>query len=296
MTEKPIFTDRLKLKEVTLPVDTVKELADLIPKPDNKFHYRMDGDWQENRDVFRVNEGDGVISDYTFPDKSDMGKTQFATRKTYAKELNMFGNIVDKDVQFDRKTGKWKKLNLVQTIKSKFHKGDNIPGQVVEENGKFVLHTLEDKRPVGDSVKEAEMTTLQDAKVELGLKYRHVQHELLSLHTKNKILQDEVRSLKASIATLNAQIVALSIASSRYDDVNTVTTRAGGMKGGSPPPDVSPYGTITPTDRPKPSGDRPKSPPAPDRTPPEKNEELDKRGDDVIRQFHETLEKKKPKS
>ncbi len=196
--------ERPKLKEVALPVDTVKELADLIPKPDNQYHYRVSGDWQENREVYRVAEGDGVFSDYSFPEKSDMSKVQFATRKTYTKELDMWGKLKEKNVEFDRKSGMWKKLNFFQEIKHAFHKETNIPSQVVTEvvDGKdvSVLHTLEQKRPVGNNVKEAMLATVQDAKVELGLKYKYAEYKLSQLQEMNARLQDTLASVRREAA------------------------------------------------------------------------------------------------
>lgn len=201
---------RPKLKEIVLPVDMVKELADLIPKPENHFHYRIAGEWQPNREVYRVAEGDKVISDYSFPEKADMSVVQFASRKTYTKELNMWGKMQDYPVSFDRKTGSWKKLNVFARIKQTFSKETNIPAQVVTEsvNGKdvAVLHTLEQKRPVGKCVQEIQLGTLQDAKVDLGLKYKHVDHTLTQLKDSNQTLKTEATAATATAAALQRQL------------------------------------------------------------------------------------------
>ena len=271
---------RPKLKEVSLPLDTVKEFADLIPKPEDYYHYRIHGDWQENREVYRVQEGDNVISDYTFPEKSDISRVQFASRKTYTKAMNMWGKLEEKPVQFDRKTGTWKKLNVFQRIKQHFSKETNIPSQVVSEivEGKdvSVLHTMEQKRPVGTAVQEAELRTLQDAKVDLGLKYKHLDHSLILLKDANRDLEIQNASLKASIRSLNARLIAANI-----------STIGQNMTSSSEPPT---YGNITPAESTQSKQTSKKSSP-PERTPPKKNEKLDKRGDEVIRQFEENVKK-----
>lgn len=193
---------RPQIKDVVLPPDKAKELSEIIPKQENQFHYKIHGDWQENREVYRVLEGDKVISDYMFPDKSDMSKVQFATRKTYAKEVNMLGALVDKSVQFDKKSGTWKKLNIIQQVKHAFTKETNIPATVIDG----VLHTLEQKRPVGENVREAKMDTLADVQSDLGLKYKHVEHTLTELEKSNRLLKTEVAAGAASIATLQHQV------------------------------------------------------------------------------------------
>ena len=64
MTEKPSMGEmRPKMKELPFTPLQIKELADLIPKPENHFHYEVKGEWQPNREVYRVNEGDKVISE-----------------------------------------------------------------------------------------------------------------------------------------------------------------------------------------------------------------------------------------
>jgi len=283
MSEKPMFTERPKLKEVTLPVDTVKELADLIPKPENQYHYRIIGTWKPNQEVFQVNEGDGVLSDYSFPEKSDMSVVQFASRKTYVKELNIFGNVKDKKVQFDRATNTWKKVGIFQQISGIFHKADNIPGQVVEEDGVFVLHTMEAKRPIGKTVQEAQLSTLQDAKVDLGLKYKHMEHALRELRMANRQLEMTNATNEGMIRSLNAQLLAANINTKNplyeqhADFINThLSTRE------EPPT----YGNTTPSET-----SAKKSEPL-KRTPPKKDEKLDKRGDEVLRQFEENVKKK----
>lgn len=201
---------RPKMRDIVLPPDKAKELSDLIPKPENHFHYKITGDWQENREVYRVLEGDKVISDYSFPDKSDMNKVQFATRKTYSKEVNFLGAWIDKPVQFDKKTGKWKTLNIIQTVKQAFTKETNIPAIVVTNvvDGKeaTVLHTLEQKRPVGETVHEAKIVTLRDAQADLGLKYKHTEHKITELETTNKVLKTEAAASAATIVTLQHQV------------------------------------------------------------------------------------------
>lgn len=211
MMEKPPIGDmRLQTKEIFLPPDKAKELSDLIPKPENHFHYRIIGDWQENREVYRVLEGDDVISDYSFPEKSDMSKVQFVTRKTYTQSKNFLGIHSDQSVQFDRKTGKWKKLNIIQKVKQKFTKETDIPAQVMTEivDGKeiSVLHTLEEKRPVGATVREAKIETLQDAQADLGIKYAYTDLQMRELNQKNKVLKTEVAVGAATIATLEHQV------------------------------------------------------------------------------------------
>lgn len=200
---------RPKVKEIMLPPDKAKELSDLIPKPENHFHYQITGEWQQNREVYRVMEGDKVISDYTFQEKSDMSKVQFATRKTYSKEVNLLGQWADQPVQFERKTGKWKKLNILQRVKQAFTKETNIPAQIVTEmdGGKetSVLHTLEQKRPVGETVVEAKVHTLNDAQVDLGLKYKHLDHKITELEQANRVLKTEAATSAALIATLRQQ-------------------------------------------------------------------------------------------
>lgn len=212
MTEiAPMGDMRPKMKELPFTPLQIKELADLIPKPENHFHYEVQGEWQPNREVYRVQEGDKVISDYSFPEKSDMSKVQFATRKTYTKELNMWGNLKDKAVKYDRKSGTWKKLNVFEAIKNAFHKEINIPAQVVttqDMNGKevSVLHTLENKRPVGENVKEAKMDTVRDAQVELALKYKHVDHTLVVLRQEKSQLQKELSVSAATNAILEREL------------------------------------------------------------------------------------------
>ena len=195
---------RPKMKELPFTPLQIKELADLIPKPENHFHYEVKGEWQPNREVYRVNEGDKVISDYSFPEKSDMTKVQFATRKTYTKELNMWGKLADKPVKYDRKSGEWKKLNLFETIKSKFHKEINIPAQVIDDK---TLHTLENKRPVGEHVKEAKLDTVKDAQIELALKYKHVDHTLVVLKAEKRQLEKEVSVSGATIVVLERELL-----------------------------------------------------------------------------------------
>lgn len=249
----------------------VRELADLIKMPEDHYHYKMTGTWKPNQDVFQVNEGDGVISDYRFPEKADMSVVQFASRKTYVREVNAWGNVKDKKVEFDRKSGKWKKLNFFQEIKSHFHKVDNIPGQVVEEDGKFVLHTLEAKRPVGNNVKEAEVTTLQDAKVELGMKYKYAEQKIRDLLAENSKLASVKREYEARIRALNARLIASNLSAIHFTG-----------RSDEPPT----YGNITPTQETR------KTTTPPERTPPKKDEKLDKRGDEVIRQFEENVKRK----
>lgn len=202
---------RPKIKDIVLPPDKVKELRDVIPKPENQFHYQITGEWQQNREVYRVLEGDKVISDYSFPEKSDMNKVQFATRKTYSKEVNLLGQWSDHPVHFDRKTGKWKKLNILERVKQTFSKEVNIPAQVVMEmvGGKEVpiLHTLEQKRPVGETVVEAKVNTLSEAQVDLGLKYKHMDHKISELEQANRVLKTEAATSAALIASLRQQVV-----------------------------------------------------------------------------------------
>lgn len=192
---------RPKVKDILLPPDKVKELSDTIPKPENHFHYQVTGEWQQNRDVYRVMEGDKVISDYSFPEKSNMSKVQFATRKTYSKEVNLLGAWTDQPVQFDRKTGTWKKLNILQRVKQSFSKEVNIPAQVIDGT----LHTLEQKRPVGETVVEAKVSSLNDAQVDLGLKYKHLDHKIHELEQTNRVLKTEAATSAALIATLRQQ-------------------------------------------------------------------------------------------
>lgn len=212
MTEIPPIGDmRTKMKELPFTPLQIKELADLIPKPENHFHYEVKGEWQPNREVYRVNEGDKVVSDYSFPEKSDMTKVQFATRKTYTKELNMWGKLADKPVKYDRKSGEWKKLNLFDKVKNVFHKEINIPAQVVtttDMNGKevSVLHTLENKRPVGENVKEAKIDTVKDAQIELALKYKHVDHSLIVLKAEKRQLEKEVSVSAATTVVLEREL------------------------------------------------------------------------------------------
>jgi hypothetical protein len=211
MLEKPSMGDmRPKTKELPFTPLQVKELADLISKPLNHFHYEIKGEWQPNRDVYRVHEGDKVISDYTFPQKSDTSKAQFAERKTYTKELNMWGNLKEKPVSFDRKTGTWKKLGLVESIKYVFKKETNIPAQVVTEeiNGKEVatLHTLEQKRPVGEAVNEVTVNTVNEAKIELGLKYKHVEHVIALLRQEKNQLEHKLTVSAATNVALEREL------------------------------------------------------------------------------------------
>lgn len=222
MSEKPPMGDmRPKPKDILLPPDKAKEISDIIPKPENHFHYQLTGEWQHNREVYRVMEGDKVISDYTFQEKSDMSKVQFATRKTYSKEVNLLGAWTDQPVQFDRKTGKWKKLNILQRVKQALGKETNIPAQVVSEivGGRevSVLHTLEQKRPIGETVVEAKVTTLKDAQVDLGLKYRHVEHKMTELEHANRVLQTEAATGAAMIATLRRDVM---IANRKVSELN----------------------------------------------------------------------------
>ncbi len=200
---------RPRIKDIPLPPDKAKELSDIIPKPENHFHYKITGEWQQNREVYRVMEGDKVISDYTFPEKSDMSKVQFATRKTYSKEVNLLGQWTDQPVQFERKTGKWKKLNILQRVKDRFSKEVNIPAQVVTEvvGGRevSVLHTLEQKRPIGETVVEAKVASLTDAQVDLGLKYKHLNHKITELEQTNRVLKTEAATSAALIAALRQQ-------------------------------------------------------------------------------------------
>lgn len=212
MNEKPPIGDmRMKVKEMRLTPDSIKEFADLIPKPENHFHYRITGEWQPNREVYRVSEGDHVYSDYSFPVNSDMNKVQYAARKTYAKEANLFGKLTDYPVSFDRKSGQWKKLNIIQRVRAVFTKESNIPASVVTErvNGKdvSVLHTLEQKRPVGQAVQEAKLTTIQDVRVDLGVKYKHIEHSLTVLKDANKVLKGEATASAAAIVALRRQVV-----------------------------------------------------------------------------------------
>lgn len=284
MSEKvPMGDMRLKVKDIVLPADTVKELGDLIPKPDDHFHYRAFGEYKPNTEEFRVQEGDKVISDYSFPEKSDMSKVQFASRKTYTKELNMWGNLKDKPVKFDRKTGTWKKLNFFESIKYAFNKETHIPAQVVTEsvNGKDVpvLHTLEQKRPVGKSVQEAQLGTIQDAKVDLGLKYKHVDHTLAQLRAENNKLANTNDSQRAIIGSLRAQLIAEQLAETptpSYFDRSSSNS----------------YGDISFAQKPK---DTPNKSNTPKHTPPPKNEKLDKRGDDVISQFEKNIKEREQK-
>lgn len=195
---------RPKPKDILLPPDKVKEISDIIPKPENQFHYKITGEWQQNREVYRVMEGNKVISDYSFPEKSNMSKVQFATRKTYSKEVNLLGAWTDQPVQFDRKTGTWKKLNILERVKQTFSKEVNIPAQVVDG----ILHTLEQKRPVGETVVEAKVNTLSEAQVDLGLKYKHMDHKISELEQSNRVLKTEAATSAALIASLRQQAVA----------------------------------------------------------------------------------------
>lgn len=194
---------RPKTKEMPFTPLQIKELADLIPKPENHFHYVVSGEWQPNREVYRVNEGNKVISDYSFPEKSDMSKVQFATRKTYTKELNMWGKLQDYPVSFDRKAGVWKKLNIFERVKQVFSKETHIPAQVIDEK---TLHTLEQKRPVGEHVKEAKLDTVQDAQVELALKYKHVDHSVMVLKQEKKDLEKVAAASGAANVALERQL------------------------------------------------------------------------------------------
>lgn len=193
---------RPQTKDIVLPQDKAKELSDIIPKAENQYHYKITGDWQENREVYRVAEGDSVISDYSFPDKSDMSKVQFATRKTYMKEKNFLGFHTDQAVQFDKKTGTWKKLNLIQKVKQAFTKETNIPATVVDG----VLHTLEQKRPVGKTVEEAKLDTLSDIQADLGLKYKPIDQKMRDLEKTARLLKTEAAASAASIVTLERQL------------------------------------------------------------------------------------------
>lgn len=218
---------RPRAKDILLPPETAKELGEIIPKPETHFHYRITGDWQQNREVYRVMEGDKVISDYTFPDKSDTSKVQMATRKTYAKEVNILGGWSDRPVQYDKKTGTWKKLNVFQRVKQAFSKETNIPAIITTEtvNGKevSVLHTLEQKRPVGETVKEANITTLADAEADLKLKYKHMEHKVGELEHDNRVLRTEAATSAAIIANLRREV---SVANRRVADLNAQLAQA----------------------------------------------------------------------
>ena len=114
------------------------------------------------------------------------------------------GKLADKPVKYDRKSGEWKKLNLFETIKSKFHKEINIPAQVIDDK---TLHTLENKRPVGEHVKEAKLDTVKDAQIELALKYKHVDHTLVVLKAEKRQLEKEVSVSGATIVVLERELL-----------------------------------------------------------------------------------------
>lgn len=212
MTEKsPIGDMRPKVPDIMLPPDKAKELSDLIPKPVDQYPYKIFGEWQENREVYRVMEADNVISDYTFPDKADMSVVQFATRKTYAKGVNLIGRSVDQPVQYDKKMGTWKKLGVLQKVKQYFTKETNIPAfvatHVIDGKEVAVLHTLEAKRPVGQTVREGKVETLTDLKADLALKYKYMDQKLGELIHANRALRAEAAVGTATIAGLKVELV-----------------------------------------------------------------------------------------
>jgi hypothetical protein len=277
MTElQPRMDMRPKLTEVKLPVDVVKELSEVIPKPEDQFNYTLAGKPLPNQDKYQVVE-EGAISDYTFPDKSDMSKVQLVSRKTYIKEVSMWGTMKEKPVKFDKQSGKWKKLSLFENIKAQFHKADHIPAQVVDG----VLHTMEAKRPVGKNVKEAQLGTLDDVKVEIGLRYKFLDNQMQELIKTNTDLEEKIAYKDATIRGLNARILASNIQSYEpLTNTNSYWETRTQTRSEEPPT----YGNITP------SGDTPKKSNTPDRTPPKKNEKLDRRGDEVIGKFEKNME------
>ncbi|HLD24290.1 MAG TPA: hypothetical protein VJB96_00005, partial [Patescibacteria group bacterium] len=222
MTEKPPIGDmRPKSADILIPPERAKELSEIIPKPDNQYHYKIFGDWQENREVYRVLEADNVISDYTFPDKADMSKVQFAARKTYAKGVNLIGRWVDQPVQYDKKTGEWKKLGILQKVKQYFSKETNIPAvvatHIVDGKEVAVLHTMESKRPVGITVKEAKIDTLTDLRADLGIKYKYMDQRLAEITSANRALRAEAAVSTATVAGLK---VELAHANRKIADLN----------------------------------------------------------------------------
>lgn len=196
---------QFQAKEIVFPQRILKELSEIIPTPD-QFHYVLTGDNKQNRDMYQVSEGDNIKSVYMFPAKSDMTKPQLVNRKTFAEEAGLFGGISEKKVEFDRKTGKWKKLNVFQQVKRIFNKPEPIPAQVTDG----VLHTLEPKRPVGVTVKEVNISTVKDAQVDLGLKYKYVERTLVSLKKEVAAEQQKNKKLKLSLGLYQAKVIDLA--------------------------------------------------------------------------------------